>query len=342
MNWSERRCICGIIHLGRHRRGFKILLGILIALLILYIVPIPPVGEPVESLALADSRFIRFREILVHYFDKGSGDILFVILHGFGASVLTWRGTIENLSAIGRVFAFDRPGFGLTERPDPSMLDINPYSSISVADLTCELLKTIRKNESRIVLIGHSAGGGLALLIALRCDIDIYALVLIAPAWRPIKRSIWESIIYNIPLIDKYGPLFIRAFTPQLEAILHRAYYNKSLLTRDVVELYKYPLRARDWDKGLYWLMKYRDYPDITRELERINVPVLIIHGVQDEIVNYENSVELLYILTGRTYTRLVTIDQCGHLPQEERSDIFLEELISFLEEVDELYMTKA
>jgi pimeloyl-ACP methyl ester carboxylesterase len=43
---------------------------------------------------------------------------LFVLLHGFGASSFTWRDLLAPLSAHGDVLAYDRPGFGFTERPD--------------------------------------------------------------------------------------------------------------------------------------------------------------------------------------------------------------------------------
>mgnify|MGYP001772579491 CR=1 FL=1 len=77
--------------------------------LTLYVIPVPPVGNPVEEVTWPDSRFIEIRGVLLHYVDYGSGDVLFVLLHGFGASVFSWRELVTNLSHTGRVVAFDRP-----------------------------------------------------------------------------------------------------------------------------------------------------------------------------------------------------------------------------------------
>ena len=48
----------------------------------------------------------------------------------------------------------------------------------------------------------------------------------------------------------------------------------------------KYPLNARDWERGLYWLIKYRRPVEI--DLDKITAPVLVIHCTQDEIVPYK------------------------------------------------------
>ncbi|MEM4718004.1 MAG: alpha/beta hydrolase [Desulfurococcaceae archaeon] len=313
------------------RRSVKLLIIVATLYLILYIIPIPPVGESVTELAFSESKFIRINGILIHYVEHGRGNTLYILLHGFGASVFTWRELIPSLSNTGRVVAFDRPGFGLTERASPYSNRINPYHVDGAVELTCNFIKSIHNGESNIFLIGHSAGGGLALLVTLRCDVKLTGLVLIAPAWRPYNTSSLEKILYNLPLVDKYGPLITRLFIAQLESALYKAWYNKSMLTSDVVEGYKYPLRARDWDKGLYWLMKYRGFPDIRDDLINMKIPVLIIHGVQDEIVDVNDSIELYEALSNHTITYIVTIDQCGHLPHEEKPELVIDETLKFI-----------
>lgn len=316
------------------RRFFKIILVIIIVFTVLHFIIVPPVGEFVENIAWSNSRFVDIYGFKVHYIDQGEGDTLYVLLHGFGASVFTWREVVGNLSSSSRIAAFDRPGFGLTERIDPSKAPINPYHINGAVELTCKFIELIKRNESRIIIVGHSAGGGLALLVFLRCNISFSAFILIAPAWKPYTKPLYEKILYSIPLADKYGPLMARALINQLEGVLYKAWYNKSLLTNHVIEGYKYPLKARDWDKGLYWLMKYREFPDIRNDLSKVGIPVLIIHGLKDEIVPIETSIELYNLLSKHTKTKLVTLDQCGHLPHEEKPQEFLKELYIFVHEV--------
>ncbi|MEM2021022.1 MAG: hypothetical protein QXP80_02200 [Zestosphaera sp.] len=84
---------------------------------ILYLLPVPTTGEPVEDLAQEWSRFVIVNGVKIHYVEEfGEGDYTFILLHGFGASVFSWREVFKELSKYGRVVGFDRPGFGLTER----------------------------------------------------------------------------------------------------------------------------------------------------------------------------------------------------------------------------------
>lgn len=305
--------------------------GALLVIMALYLIPVPPVGVPVDELAYENSRFVVVNGIRIHYVDKGNGDHLIVLLHGFGASVFSWREVIDDLSMHGRVVAFDRPGFGLTERVEPWKTDVNPYHVDGAVEVTCEFIKTVQAGEQRVVLIGHSAGGGIALLVALRCDLPITGLVLVAPSWKPYSKPLYERMLFELPFVDKYGPLIVRLMIGQLEQTLIRAWYNKTKLTQEVIEGYKYPLKARDWDKGLYWLIKYREFPYISSELEHIRVPVLIVHGKQDEIVPVDHSIELYSLLRASTHVELEIIDECGHLPHEEQSEVFVQLVSTFL-----------
>ena len=89
----------------------------------------------------------------------------------------------------------------------------------------------------------------------------------------------------------------------------------------------KYPLNARDWDRGLYWLIKYRRPVEI--DLDKITALVLVKYCTQDEIVPYkERGAHLLYMLKNST---LKLLENCGHLPHEETPEATLEAMWTFL-----------
>jgi Predicted hydrolases or acyltransferases (alpha/beta hydrolase superfamily) len=122
------------------------LLAVLAVILAAVFIPISPVGKPVKEL-VASGSFIVIEGVKIHYVDKGSGGKTFVLLHGFGASVFSWREVIEPLSRHGRVEALDRPGFVLTERADPTKTPYNPYTVGGGAILILRLMKTLNTSK---------------------------------------------------------------------------------------------------------------------------------------------------------------------------------------------------
>jgi len=107
----------------RWLRILLVALGVLLAAAIILplVVPIPPAGDtrPARELAYSDSQFIEVNGLEVHVQQAGSGGLPLVLLHGFGASTFSWHEVQAPLAVDRLVVAFDRPGFGLTERPMP-------------------------------------------------------------------------------------------------------------------------------------------------------------------------------------------------------------------------------
>ena len=114
--------------------------GILVFILFIgpFLVPVPPLEDvvPPQELADPDSHFIDVDGTAVHYKQYGVGQPVMILLHGFGASVFSWREVGEPLAAYGTVLAYDRPAFGLTERPLPDIRRReNAYDLPSQVDL---------------------------------------------------------------------------------------------------------------------------------------------------------------------------------------------------------------
>lgn len=121
-------------------------------------------GVDEESLAWPDSQFVEVNGLRVHYQRFGEGAPAMILLHGFGASTFSWREVIKPLGAHGTAIAFDRPGFGLTERPLPqTWKGENPYTLDFQADLVIGLMDAL--DIPRAFLIGNSAGGTVAFIL---------------------------------------------------------------------------------------------------------------------------------------------------------------------------------
>lgn len=112
--------------------------------------------------------------VLVRAVRAGSGDTTFLLLHGYGESLTTWRAVFDPLTRGGKVVALDLPGFGGSAKPDV------PYS---LPVMTERLSRFMDKwTSGPVVLVGHSMGGELAAALALARPDRVKLLVLIAPA----------------------------------------------------------------------------------------------------------------------------------------------------------------
>ena len=108
-----------------------------------FLIPVPPLKDtlPPDQLADPDSRFVKISGLRVHSKTAGQGRPVLILLHGFGASAFSWREVMVPLGEFGTVVAFDRPAFGLTDRPLPGeWRDENPYSVDAAVQLTVGLL----------------------------------------------------------------------------------------------------------------------------------------------------------------------------------------------------------
>ncbi len=118
-----------------------------------------------RELAEQDGRFIEINNLTVHYKEMGEGKTTFILLHGFGASVYSWHEVMDDFARFGRVIAYDRPAFGLTERPMPETWMENPYGMAANVELLRRLMAALEIDKA--ILVGNSAGGGVATAFAL-------------------------------------------------------------------------------------------------------------------------------------------------------------------------------
>ena len=327
---GQLRMRCSLI--GWFSLKLKILLRVLLALLVLlavgpFLVPVYPLEGtvPPEQLADPDSRFIEVNGLNVHYKIQGEGQPTFLLLHGFGASVFSWREVMSPLAAFGTVIAYDRPAFGLTERP-LSWEGVNPYSSEGQLDLLFGLLDALGIESA--VLVGNSAGGTLALQAALQTPERVQALILVdAAVYVNGPPQVFQPFLRS-PQARRLGPLLVRSIRSCGMSLIERAWHDPLRLTPEILAGYQKPLRAENWDRAL-WEMTLAWRPDgLAEQLDEIRMPVLVITGDDDRIVPPEQSIRLAGELPNAT---LGVLENCGHLPQEECPVAFLQAVEAFL-----------
>lgn len=311
-------------------RGILIVLGVLLLLLLVvpFLIPVPALEDTrsIQELADPDSQFIQINGLDVHVKSRGQGEPVFVLLHGFGASLYSWNPVLEPLSQIGTVIAFDRPAFGLTERP----LDWegqNPYNPDAQVDLLIGLLDHFGVEQA--ILVGNSAGGSVAMQATLTHPERVAALILVDPAvYSGGGSPNWIRPVLGTPQARRLGPLFARQIQQRGPQLIELAWHDPSLISPETLELYKKALQADNWDKALWeFTLASRDL-NLDEKLDQFSLPVLVITGDDDRIVPTADSIRLAGELPNAS---LSVIEAAGHVPHEEKPEAFMDAVREFL-----------
>jgi pimeloyl-ACP methyl ester carboxylesterase len=305
-------------------------MGVILIILLVgpFLVPVPPLEglKPAEDLADADSLFMEVNNLKVHYKTRGEGTPVFILLHGFGASLYSWQEVLEPLSNLGAVLAYDRPAFGLTERP-LEWEGENPYSPQSQVNLLLGLMDQLGIESA--ILVGNSAGGSVAMQFYLQYPDRVDALILVDPAVYTqsgmIENTNW---LLRSPQMRHLGPLVARQIQVRGPELLKRAWFDPTRLSDEAIELYKKPLLVDNWDIALWELTMATIDPHLDEHLDEFILPILVITGATDQIVPPEQSIRLANELPD---AHLEVIPQAGHVPHEEQPELFMEAVEEFL-----------
>ena len=236
-----------------------------------------------------------------------------VLIHGFGGNHFSWRRISPLLKRDFRVIVPEQIGFGASDKP----LDAD-YRLGAQAD---RLIVLIRRLEQRkVILVGDSTGGTLALLIAVKAPDLVDKLVLIGaplavedlPAVRTLApvADLAEAAMWLTPptLISAIGSASIYPFghLPIAEEIALRA--------RTLREPGGYVATIRT-GRALF----AADSDGLRQTLGRISAPALLIWCRNDTLVPLTQARELHERLEDSRLELLGNCDHAGHYLEGER-----------------------
>ncbi len=226
-----------------------------------------------------------------------------VFLHeGLGCSA-QWRQFPRELSeAVGcPVLLLDRFGYGLSEIKNKANEAL--YMHEEAYSFLPQLLEKLDIRE-KIIPIGHSDGGTIALLFAAKYPQSVMALIVEA------AHVFCENVTQNgvKEVIEKYkqGPLK-----------KHLAAYHAD----------KTDTLFNNWSR--FWISDNALKWDITNILPQIKSPILAIQGKDD---NY-GSVKQLTAILEKTHSTTITyhIKDCGHIPHYEKKTAVFSAMRQFI-----------
>jgi pimeloyl-ACP methyl ester carboxylesterase len=251
--------------------------------------------------------------VKLYYTEEGKGSPL-LLIHGFGASTFTWRFVAPELAKSHRVIAVDLKGFGQSDKPFDGR-----YSVYDQAELLAQLIED--KDLRDLTLVGHSFGGGVALLLALeanqRLDGRITRLVLLDSIAFPQNIPVFFRLL-DVPLVSQIG---VRMVPPSVQArvALQIAYFDDSKIDPEEIELYAAPLKTAAGKHAIIHSARQivpEDIAELSERYKTIELPTLILWCDHDRIVPLEVGIKLRRTLPNST---LRLVEECGHMPQEEQ-----------------------
>lgn len=264
-----------------------------------------------------NSHFTEVDGTTIHY--QKFGDIsnpTLLLIHGFTASAYVWKTVAPALADEGfHVVAVDLVGFGFSDKP--AWFD---YTITAQARVISRFMN--RLGIGRATLVGSSYGGAVAATVALDYPERVEKLVLVDAAINDEPKNHPILKLAKIPgvgeimtpfLID--SKMFIKA---RMQTTL--APINHHLITKERIESVIRPLHAKDGHHAVLQTGRNWDAERIEEDAHLINQPTLIIWGEEDKVIPVHNGEKLYNSILN---SRFVVLKNCGHVPQEEKPELF-------------------
>ena len=238
------------------------------------------------------------------YIDTGKGPTV-ILLHGLFGNIKQWTPVIEALSRNHRVIVPRLPIF----------------ESVTVPTNITQLVRLLHEfvewhQLSNVTLVGHAVGGQLALFYAHQHPRYVERLVLVSSNGLLDKNLAADA--------GSLSPTSFNFISEKVHAAFHRPNETETELATEIYEMVQsLPKRL-----ALTSLLQSSLHSKVSSFLAKIDLPVLLIWGLQDQINSPNVALHFHDLLPNST---IKFIDQCGHLPMVEKPELFVQNVLSFL-----------
>jgi pimeloyl-ACP methyl ester carboxylesterase len=262
----------------------------------------------------------------IHYRDQGRRDgRTIVLLHGSNSSLQTWEPLVKRLGGDYRIVTLDLPGHGLTGgTPDK---DYSAAGMIAAVDVVAAKL-----GLDHFILGGNSMGGWVAWRYALAEPGRVDALLLFDAAGMPLRKGEKgpESNLGFRLLKNPAGRWLAGQITPRslVEKSLRQSVAKTGIVDDAMVDRYWELLRFPGNREATALRATLDREPAMADRIGEIKVPVLILFGKQDRLINPSAALTFHDRIAG---SEVVLLDGVGHLPMEEAPDATAMTIADFL-----------
>ena len=275
---------------------------------------IPDSEENGEKRDTLQYLFTEVGGLRVRYADRGFGDSVVLLLHGFGGDLDNWMFNLDSLAEKHRVLALDLPGHGQSVKTnvDPSLSGMATFVSKFLDVLSV----------SSVHVVGHSMGGAIAMQLASDSPETVKSLGLICSAG------------LGPDINSDYLRGFVEAQSQQeLKLVLQQLFADESLVNLQLVnDLLNYK-RIDGVEATLNalseTLISAGEQTFLTDNIVASGIPVLVIWGKQDRIIPVSHAQN--YSAAGGSCVEVEIFDSAGHMVQMEKAQDVNRSLLNFL-----------
>jgi pimeloyl-ACP methyl ester carboxylesterase len=254
--------------------------------------------------------------IEMYYEDSGKGTPL-VLIHGIGGDSTEWSEVTPQMSKEVRCIAVDLRGHGKSEKPDM------PYTQDMFADDVAALLDNLKIGKAYIC--GISMGGFVAEKMALNHPEKVDGLILIDTTSRMPAKTIQVGGAWAKAFAERGLQGYIDA---EIKDIFHPIFARRH---KDAIKRFADSMKTRDFKTSTRVQQGYMKSPPVLdKDIKKINVPTLIIHGREDEVVPFEEA-ELIHKEIQNS--QIAILPFAGHGALMERPDYFIDLITYFIDE---------
>ncbi len=254
---------------------------------------------------------------LVHYEVIGRGKPV-IFLHGWMGSWRYWMGTMEAISRGYRCYALDFWGFGDS---DKNHMNCTLTDYLALVDMFMD-----RMGLLDAPVVGHSMGGTIALRLALEYPHRVNRLAVVGS---PI---VGKSVtgLFRMAANNTLSKLF---WKPGIISSVNKPLLQRWIATnwqvwyREILEdmMKVTPIASQQSMDSLI-------HTDLSGELRNVHVPVLAMHGEDDEVVN-PNQLKYFQNGAGPQFARAISFPKSRHFPMLDSPAEFNRLLLEWLNE---------
>ncbi|RZA08201.1 MAG: alpha/beta hydrolase [Moraxellaceae bacterium] len=279
-------------------------------------------SQPLDSWAskYAKGKFVDLDGKKTHYIEKGEGEPV-ILLHGFFYDSYLWEENINFLAQKFKVYALDLWGCGYSTR-DPLDYSYQLYTNQLLLFMNYLGLE-------RASLVGQSMGGGTAMMFCLQHRHRVNKLLLVDPAGLPNSLPLAAKFV-NLPRV---GEFFMGLSVDALrrDTLSDIFIHNKELVTDEYFENVTRFHKVNGTVESILSIQRENFFDTLSDEINRladVDVEILIVWGREDKGIPLSRGQEMHRILK---HSRLVIIDNAGHVPNFECSGEFNRIAVEFL-----------